>query len=70
MDGPLTLSQKEFARRLGVGEQNIRSAVREGRIYALKFGRRVCIPLSELQRLLKPADTPKSPDASPNEEGR
>ncbi len=48
---PLTISQKEFAKRLGVGENNVRAAVRDGRIYALKMGSRVCIPVSELERL-------------------
>ncbi len=52
---PLTLSQKEFSKRLGVGEKNVRTAVKEGRIHALRFGRRICIPTSELQRLLTPA---------------
>lgn len=51
---PLTISQKEFAKRLGVGENNVRAAVRDGRIYALKMGSRVCIPVSELVRITKP----------------
>ena len=52
----LTLTQKQVARALGVGEANIRAAIREGRIYAIKLGRRVLVPARELERLMTPTN--------------
>ena len=48
MTEPLLVGFREAARRLGIGRDATYTAVREGRIRSLSVGRRVLIPVREL----------------------
>lgn len=48
-------SRDEFARRLGVSRDSITRAIARKKIKAVRFGRRVLIPASELERVLREA---------------
>ena len=48
-------SRDELARRLGVSRDSVIRAIKREEIKVLRFGRRVLIPRSELDRLLKGA---------------
>jgi excisionase family DNA binding protein len=49
------LSRDELARRLGVSRDSVIRAIQKGELKVVRFGRRVLIPRSELDRLLKEA---------------
>lgn len=46
------LSKAEFAARLGVSKDSVNRAILKGRVKVVRFGRRVLIPVSELQRVM------------------
>ena len=46
------LSKAEFAERLGVSKDSVTRAILKRKIKTVKFGRRVLIPVSELQRIV------------------
>lgn len=48
-------SRDELARRLGVSRDSVIRAINRGELKVFRFGRRVLIPKSELDRLLKEA---------------
>jgi len=49
------ISRDEMARRLGVSRDSVIRAIKKGELKIVRFGRRVLIPRSELDRLLKAA---------------
>ncbi len=49
------LSRDELARRLGVSRDSVIRAIKKGELKVVRFGRRVLIPQSELDRLLREA---------------
>lgn len=49
------ISRDEMARRLGVSRDSIIRAIKRGELKSVRFGRRVLIPRSEIDRLLKEA---------------
>jgi excisionase family DNA binding protein len=49
----VSLSRDEVAQRLGVSRDSVIRAIKRGEIKAVRFGRRVLIPRSELDRVLK-----------------
>lgn len=51
----LCFSRDEVAQRLGVSRDSVIRAIQKGKLRAVKFGRRVLIPHTELDRLLKEA---------------
>jgi excisionase family DNA binding protein len=51
--GRLTLSPKEVAELLGVSEKTLWLRTREGALPAVKLGRRVLYPVSELEAWLR-----------------
>ena len=51
-DEPLTLTVPEAAKLLRIGRATAYEAVKTGTLPSLKFGRRVVIPYSALERLL------------------
>ncbi|TAM82042.1 MAG: DNA-binding protein [Acidobacteria bacterium] len=48
-------SRDELARRLGVSRDSVIRAIQRGELKVFRFGRRVLIPKSELDRILKEA---------------
>ncbi len=50
---PLTVSIEEAARLSGLSKYTIRAYERKGLIKATRIGRRVLIPVSELERVLR-----------------
>jgi excisionase family DNA binding protein len=46
------------ARVLGVHPHTVKALIDEGRLYAVKVGRRYLIPVAELERFLQPVQTP------------
>ena len=46
------LSSAEFAQAVGTGVNRIRAYVRTGKIRAVRYGRRIMIPLSEVDKFL------------------
>lgn len=48
----LAVSVNEAARILGVGRTNLYSMIRDGRVDALKLGRRTLIKTASLRRLI------------------
>lgn len=59
MQPPLAVDVREAGRLLSVAPRTVRAWVKSGRIRCARLGRRVVIPVSELERLLAPvaADT-------------
>ena len=51
----LAFSRDEVARRLGVSRDSVIRAIAKGKIKIVRFGRRVLIPASELERILRGA---------------
>jgi len=49
----LSFSKDEVARQLGVSRDSVTRAIQRGEIKPIHFGRRVLIPRSELERLLR-----------------
>ena len=49
---PLAVSCEEAGRLLGVSRFTIRRAIKQGRLQAVRVGRRVLIPVAELERLI------------------
>jgi excisionase family DNA binding protein len=47
------LSKKEFGDRLGVSVDSVARMIKKGKIRIINFGRRILIPASELDRLLR-----------------
>jgi len=50
--GSAAYSVEEVARLLGIGRAKAYEMVREGRIPAIHFGRRICVPRVALERML------------------
>ena len=46
------LSSVEFARAVGTGVNRVRAYVRCGKIRAVRYGRRIMIPLAEVDKFL------------------
>lgn len=53
--GQAAVSRKQFARLLGVSVDSVIRGIARGDIKSIRFGRRVLIPRSELERLLQGA---------------
>jgi excisionase family DNA binding protein len=53
MGEQLTVSVQTAAERLGIGRDSLYGMVREGRVRSVKIGRRIRIPISELERFLE-----------------
>lgn len=53
MNLPLTLGVNDAARALGVGRTHLYSMIRDGRIEAIKLGRRTLIKTESLRRLVE-----------------
>ncbi len=49
----LAISTAEFGELFSVSKDSVNRRIREGEIKAIKFGRRVLIPRSEVERLLQ-----------------
>jgi excisionase family DNA binding protein len=49
----LAYSRDEMAQVLGVSRESVVRAIAKGKIKIVRFGRRVLIPATELQRLLR-----------------
>jgi excisionase family DNA binding protein len=49
----LSFSKDEVARQLGVSRDSVTRAIQRGEMKPIYFGRRVLIPRSELERLLR-----------------
>lgn len=49
----VALGIAEFARAIGCSADTVRRQVAAGKLKAVKFSRRVLIPISELYRILK-----------------
>lgn len=49
----LTFSRDELAQKLGVSRDSVIRAIAKGKIKTIRFGRRVLIPKSEVDRLLE-----------------
>ena len=47
------VSVREFAEAVGTGERRIRDYVREGLVRAIRHGRRIVIPETEVNRFLE-----------------
>ena len=48
---PLAVDVKEAGRLLGISHYTVRNYIRQGKINPVRFGRRVSIPMSEIERL-------------------
>lgn len=53
MSEPLLLGVRDAARRLGIGRDVCYQLVREGRLRAVRVGRRILIPRAELERFVE-----------------
>lgn len=53
MPDPLLLSPTEAARELGIGRDKTYALIREGRLKAIRFGRVLKIPRSELNAFIE-----------------
>lgn len=53
---PLMLTREEAAKRFRVGKKTISNWICDGKLKAVKIGRRYLIPESELLRLLDPGN--------------
>jgi excisionase family DNA binding protein len=49
----VSFSKDEVARRLGVSRDSVSRAIQKGKLRVVRFGRRVLIPGSEIERLLR-----------------
>lgn len=49
MADPLLLGVREAAKRLGVGRDSCYALLRQGRLRAVRIGRRLLVPAGELQ---------------------
>ena len=63
---PLTVPIPEAARLLGLSPHTIRAYVRQGKIQVVRFGRRIAINMSEIERLSREG-VPAHPE-TPSEE--
>jgi excisionase family DNA binding protein len=52
-DEPLTVSVRQAAARLGFGRDSMYELVRTGRVRSVRVGRRIVIPVAELQAFLE-----------------
>jgi excisionase family DNA binding protein len=50
---PLLLGVRDAARRLGIGRDSAYAAIRERRLRAIRVGRRVLVPVAELERFVE-----------------
>jgi excisionase family DNA binding protein len=50
---PLAMGVKELAKRSSVHEQTVYRYIAEGRIKAVKWGDRVLVPITEVERILR-----------------
>ena len=53
---PLALPRKEAARTLGVSLSTVDRAIKRGDIKTKKYGTRVLVPTSEIERFARPDD--------------
>jgi len=51
----VAFSKREVADRLGVSLDSVNRGIKKGKIRIINFGRRVLIPASELERLMRGA---------------
>jgi excisionase family DNA binding protein len=54
-DGRLAYSREELRAKLGCGLNTIDGMIRDGRLRAVRVGRRVVVPVDEVRRLLEGA---------------
>lgn len=52
---PKAVSPTDTATALGLSTTTVHRRIKDGTIKAVRIGRRVCVPVSELERLLKTA---------------
>jgi excisionase family DNA binding protein len=53
---PLAMPRKEAARTLGVSLSTVDRAIKRGDIKTKKYGTRVLVPMSEIERFARPDD--------------
>jgi excisionase family DNA binding protein len=53
---PLAMPRKEAARTLGVSLSTVDRAIKRGDIKTKKYGARVLVPTSEIERFARPDD--------------
>lgn len=53
LEGPLIVSVTELAERLGIGRSAAYEAVRRGEIPSLRLGRRIVVPIRQLEAWLQ-----------------
>ena len=53
MTEPLVVPPREAGRRIGIGRDAVYQAIREGRLKALSVGRRLYVPVAELERFVQ-----------------
>ncbi len=63
---PLAVTIPEAARLLGLSPHTIRFYVRKGKITPVRFGRRVSIPMTEIERLAREG-VPANPETPSKE---
>jgi excisionase family DNA binding protein len=63
----LSVGLEQAEEMTGISHHTFRKLVRKGKIKAARVGRRIVIPIAELERLVKPADISGS---KRNEKGR
>jgi excisionase family DNA binding protein len=51
----VSFSRVEFAKRLGVSRDSVNRALLKGKVKFIRFGRRILIPATEIERLFKEA---------------
>ena len=68
MKDQLTIGLKEAAEAVGLSHWTLRQYIREGKVQAIKLGRRVLIEPGELERLIEQGRSEKQ--GKSNNEGR
>lgn len=61
---PLAVDVREAARLTSLSPYTIRRHIRKGALRAVRVGRRVLVPVGELQRLVGPGDRNKAGDSA------
>ncbi|MDA8310251.1 MAG: excisionase family DNA-binding protein [Actinomycetota bacterium] len=62
---PLAVSRSEAARRLGVGIGTLDRLIRDGRLFVVRAGDRVLVPVAALDALLDPFLNAQEPGSNP-----
>ena len=66
---PLAVDVKEAGRLLGISQHTVRHYIRQGKINPVRYGTRITVPMTEIQRLARegvPAH-PKTPSTEENQ---